>query len=72
MPVVNVKLNESIDFPPLPSTALHVHQTFNEPLMSLSFVGEVKGIEFVESQNLCSVNEQKSQAHTNALKTTFN
>lgn len=55
MPVVNVKLNESTASPHCPV----LHCMCIKPLMSLSFVGEVKEIEFIESQKLCSVNEQE-------------
>lgn len=40
-------------------------------LMNLSFVGEAKEIEFVESQNLCSVSEQEEPASHKCLEDNF-
>lgn len=67
MPVVNVKLNESIDSPHGPV----LHCMCIKHLMSLSFVGEAKEIEFVESQNLCSVNEQEEPGPHKCLEDNF-
>lgn len=55
--------------PLIAPTAQHCMCT--KPLMSLSFVGEVKEIEFIESQKLCCVNEQEEPGPQKCLEDNF-